>query len=142
MRTCWARVAPDNPIRCYALRVQAPLFGHNAELRIERIRDRSVSYTEWKVIEKIDEDPIVVHEKADQIWLDTSYNETRPGSWVIVDEALRIKRTAPMSSTKNLYLPKRNCAPNVSRADYGMGTKSTLIELAKFDAPGDPSGST
>ena len=62
-------------------------------------------------------------EKEDTIFLDTEYKEILPGSWVVLD------RPHSAGSIPQLIISHAKTAKNVSRAEYGITGKSTILEL-------------
>jgi len=133
-----AKVADETAIKVYALRVKAPLFGHNAQKR-QRIQRRTGEITvigEWPIVEVPDDDDdgeAKKHEEENAIYLDTSYDQILPGSWIIVDTSavpldnpVRVAPAKPsilISTAKNIQL-------TISRAEYGISGQTTRLELA------------
>ncbi len=117
-----------NPVKIYALRTTAYLFGHAAPKRL--IVDTGV-YVEWPVIEyPKDTSRIrgaagerILHEHRGVIDLDGSHPEVLESSWVVVST-----RNTPLTRDATLIARVANVA-TLSRADYGISGTITRIAL-------------
>jgi predicted phage baseplate assembly protein len=152
--TAWANstVTNPSPLKVYAFRVTAQLFGNSAPIRFQ-INQRGI-------IEKTNEPPIVEeiwvdntggadvvsfqqpktkifkHEKETIIYLDTTYEKILPDSWVIVD-----KRAVDTTGFENFDLTSADAPKNliitqaakvfppVTRSDYDISGKTTRLDL-------------
>ena len=116
------KVADPDPVRVYALRTTASLFGHNAPKKPLKCDPDTCEITEsgeWPV-----------EEKGEIVYLDAGYDKIAPGSWVVVE-------MDDTSLTDPGALVATAGSPNsaISRADYGISGKTTRIELRH---PQDP----
>lgn len=101
-----------NPVKVYAFRVRASLFGHNAtEKKIEPKGREGMTLTDW-VIEE--------NKTGDTLYLDASYDTITPDSWVILEY-----------SPHGLVVPMkvRTVDTGMSRALYGIAGKTTRLVL-------------
>lgn len=134
----WENIeTPALAAQVYALRVKASLFGHNAPLQIqfEQGTSKVTGVQDWPVVETtpagVPPAPIV-HETPNIVYLDSSYNQILPNSWLVV-QTTQTTLTIPQT----LFATAVN--PTVlSRGDYGMSGNSTQIQLG---SPADPSQS-
>jgi predicted phage baseplate assembly protein len=129
-------VTTPQPIRVYALRVTASLFGANAPRQILQTTPNVVT-GEWPVVEAAREvvelrstaASRVKHENPQVVWLDASYDKIQPNSWLIVET-----EQTNLTNSNVLVAQARNTNAALSRSDYGLSAKSTRITLAP--APG------
>lgn len=139
----WANttVTEPLPVKVYALRVTAQLFGNSVPPRFE-INDRGI-------ITRTNEPPIVEqrarlahsnlpikHEEEGVIYLDASYDKILPDSWVVVDkraakpeEFPNFERESPAAPKDLVITRATNVFPSVSRSDYDFSGKTTRIDL-------------
>jgi hypothetical protein len=123
-----AAVTAASPVKIYALRTTAHLFGHAAPKQLKV--DTGV-YVEWPVIEyPKDTSGIsgavgerVLHEHPDVIDLDGSRPEVLESSWIVVST-----RKTPLTRDATLIARVASVA-TLSRADYGISGDITRIEL-------------
>jgi len=147
---------PPNPVKVYALRTRARLYGHNAPPRIAATNGEGVvtAWGEWQVFSSelpVDSNGATLpgvtfpnHESAQSVYLDSSYQSIVAGSWLVlatpelgtidVDFLTRGPRTQSASTPNLQFARVSSIQPEVSRADYGMSSKSSLINLGQ---PGD-----
>jgi predicted phage baseplate assembly protein len=149
----WANttVTKPQPVKVYALRVTAQLFGNTAQPRFVRDGQANIIRTdEPQIVEMVDaNDPddsdIILfqvqekpfkHEKEKIIYLDTTYDKILPDSWVIIDKravdttGFKNFDFASSDAPKNLVITRAaNVSPSVSRSDYDFSGKTTRIEL-------------
>jgi hypothetical protein len=155
---------PPNPVKIYALRTRARLYGHSAPPRVAATDGEGVVtlWGEWGVFH--DEQPVQNNdnqppsdegfppastlESAGAISLDSSYQAIVAGSWVV------LKTEVPISVTKNFLTPgypppdlKSPNLPNLqfaragivqvdaARSDYGMSSKTSRIILGVTNDP-------
>lgn len=148
---------PPNPVKVYALRTRARLYGHSAPPRIAATNGEGVVtlWGEWPVFE--DEapgegdqgtSPGAALEDASAVSLDATYQGIVPGSWMV------LKTEVPASVTDNFLSPgprppdpKSKNLPNVqfaraglvqadvARSDYGMSSKTSRIILGDTKDP-------
>ncbi len=134
-----AKVTPDSELKVYALRVEAPLFGHNAP--------REPQYEPATHIPPGSEVP-VPHpnagnlkpqpwpewrpdgESADVLHLDRSYDQILQDSYIVVQELNQIPRIFNSTSVHS-----------ISRNAYGMSSETTKVTLdAEWWTPGPKEG--
>lgn len=127
-----AEVTPPNPVKVYALRVKASLFGHNApkEPRYQPTATKGVLFScrnpnagnllpqqywpEWALAED---------EKPNHLFLDAEYKSIVPGSFI-----------AAQSPTDSEYKVETFRIADVvtrSRNAYGLSTSTTVIDLGE-----------
>jgi hypothetical protein len=113
----------------YALRLTAPLFGHNTPPKITAVSNGVVTQTgEWPVVEAPAGASRIYHESAAAISLDSKYDQILPLSWMV------IKTTSTTLTNANLLVALAGKPdPTQSRADYGMGGSVTNIQLVSPD---------
>jgi hypothetical protein len=132
-----AKVAPA-PVRVYAPRVRASLFGHNAPERLLDVQDgRVIAQRPPRVLV---EDPTIggplavgvpTHanlkslERRDTVDLDGSYDEVVAGSWVVV----MTPQTDQLTDGGQILAKAAAVQTTLSRADYGLSGKITRIGL-------------
>ena len=144
-----ATTTPPSPVRVYALRLKASLFGHNAPRKPLTFNSRTGEITEtgdWPIVEDVGTEPTIriVHEEEDAVHLDAGYDQILPESWLVVktpDAKRRTQeRTREEGLTEERTLIARAGEPNaaISRSKYGLTGKTTRIRLAK---PSDTSAS-
>jgi len=141
---------PPNPVKVYALRTRARLYGHSAPPRIAGINDGVITdWGEWGIFhDEQDSGEVPVSsppadlESSNAVSLDATYQAITPGSWVV------LKTEIPGSVTKNYVSPgpvppdpNTPSLPNiqfarvglvqhdVARSDYGMSSKTSRIVL-------------
>jgi hypothetical protein len=121
------QVTANNPVRVYALRVQAAPFGNSAprQVVIPATGGGTTSSVEWKIAD------MTLEEQESVIHLDGTYDKIRPGSWVIVDTSAvdwahqtHIERVAELVITQ-----ADQVQPALGRAAYGISGKSTQLTL-------------
>lgn len=126
----WANATVTQPsvVEVYAFRVKAGLFGNNAPRPVKGIDPREMKTVEW---------PIQEEETA--VYLDSSYDQILPGSWILVDTNAvdRGGRNTNLLERipQVLFARARNPNASISRAEYGITGKTTRIELANPDDP-------
>jgi hypothetical protein len=142
---------PPNPVKVYALRARARLYGHNAPPRIVDASDGVVhAWGEWPIFvnESVpgqdNGDPLgspsVSLEDSQSITLDASYNAVNPGSWVVIRTAIPngvvdfLHHPDPSQASVDLQFARvMSIEPDVSRSDYGMSAKTSRIALGRGD---------
>jgi hypothetical protein len=132
-----AKVAPA-PVKVYALRVRASLFGHNAPERLIDVQDgRVIAQRLPTVIE--DTSPVIInepafaavaqgiisHESKDTVDLDGSYEKILVNSWVVVSAP----KTDELTTGQQIFATAAAVQTPVSRANYGLSGKVTRIRL-------------
>lgn len=142
-------VTPASAIEIYALRVKTSAFGHNAPLRSQisettsdnnQTKTTSVNFFEWN------KDDVALAEDflspdanevsfSNVIYLDGSYDKIKPNSWVVVDTSA-VNPGNPSSvkpahqDPPPLIVTAAKVQAGISRGAYGIGGKSTRVELA------------
>ena len=134
--TARASVTPANPIRVFALRQRAQLFGAGAPQKISSIDPHTGAVTtrEWN------EGEIISAEDQTHLFLDASNEKILPGSWIVLDlsgaNLNLLTRIVPhITGSGFSILRAGQVNPKVGRADYGLAGQTTEIELL------DPSNS-
>jgi hypothetical protein len=131
-----AAAGASQPIKVYALRVTASLFGANAPRQVLQTTP-TVSTGEWPIVEIIPviglEDAVAPppptgrfkHEDPGIVWLDGSYEQIQPNSWLIVET-----EDTNLTTKGLLVAQAQGPKAGISRSDYGITAKSTQITLA------------
>ncbi len=128
-----AQVTKQNPIKIYALRLKASLFGHNAPKRTRVDNGEVFVIGDWPIIEQ---PPIInitavalpggriEHEQENVIYLDARYDSILPNTWMVLE-------TPDTRLTDKSRLIVQALRPNAaqSRAEYGLTGPTTQIEL-------------
>jgi len=131
-------VTPSAPVKVYAMRTKAGLFGHNAPLRVTGVvRGQVRGYADWPVVEIGPRGNQISHENNNVVFLDGSYDKIVPGSWIV------IQTPTPYSdppkdgfvSARPLFAKTRKPQTGRSRSDYGISAATTRIELAQSANP-------
>ena len=121
----WANVpvtpAPD--LQVFALRTRAAVFGGNAPLKLI-FQDGRITGPpqEWPA-------PFSVNPASEApgvVWLDGSYPQILPGSWIVLERPTPL---APTIDPSPLVIARVTAVSQRSRADYGISAKSTRIVL-------------
>lgn len=148
---------PPNPVKVYALRTRARLYGHNAPPRVAATDGHGVviSWGEWPVFSNEDVTDasgstitgLPDHETPNFIYLDSSYQSIVTGSWLVLSTAesgtidkdfLTRGQQTPTQKTPNLQFARvGSIKSDVSRSDYGMSSKTSLIALGSTDDSSD-----
>lgn len=142
----WANAAvlPLLPLKVYALRATASLFGNNAPRRILDIEPRTgriLKTGEWPLVTFIQNnvegpgDPFP-HEREDVIDLEGSNEKILPDSWIVIDKT-QVPRITEATQTNfvrektpEILITKVDAvSPKLSRADYGMTGQITRVRL-------------
>ena len=118
-----ARVTPPSPIRAYALRRRAPLFGHNVLQRTQVLKGVVSIVGDWPIIEIVNE-ARVEHEEQQVVYLDASYEDIRPGEWLVVKTP-----ATRLTHAQTLVVQAVSVAGSLQRAKYGIAAAATRIEL-------------
>ncbi|MEQ1903071.1 MAG: hypothetical protein ABL888_02650, partial [Pirellulaceae bacterium] len=143
-----AKVTKSNNIKVYAFRVKAAPFGSQSRKRsmVDRETGEVVEIGEWPIVQwriarnQLQGDRPILHEKADVIFLDASYDKIAVGtavkpSWIMIDNGTwelsenPRQQVTPASSPDPLITNINKVQADVSRADYGLAGKTTKIEL-------------
>jgi hypothetical protein len=141
----WANttVTEPQPVKVYALRVTAPLFGNTAQPRFKRDGNGNITETnEPQIVEQRGElkhsTVPIKHEKENIIYLDASYDKILPGSWVVVDKrAVKIEK---IEDFRNFALPPNDLtitratevSASESRSKYDFSGKTTRLNLSNI----------
>lgn len=151
---------PPNPVKVYALRTRARLYGHNAPPRVAATDGAGVvtAWGEWQVFSS---EPVTdssgAHlagvtapdrEVPQSIYLDSSYQAIAANSWLVLATPeigaidVDFLTRGPQTSTKkspNLQVARvGSIQADVSRSDYGMSSKTSYINLGQTDDPANP----
>ncbi len=135
-----AQVTGSNSIRVYALRVKAGPFGNNAPKRTmyNKSSGEVEVIGEWPIVEIVDDNIRIERETSNILFLDTSYDKILPGSWIAIDTSAvpvvpaddKPKAQVRPADPPLLITQANTVQSDISRADYGMSGKTTLLELA------------
>jgi len=108
-----------NPVKVYAFRMKASLFGHNAPKKPQKLNDKSVmEFGEWPVKDT----------KTDNVlYLDASYDKIVPNSWAVLEYS---------PHERILVTPINTVDAGISRAAFGITGKSTRVTLSSTTAEG------
>jgi baseplate J-like protein len=131
-----ADVTGNNPIRVYALRVKASLFGHNAPKQM-KVDDGEISIVgDWPIIEETGGNgatQLIAHEEELVIQLDGRFDaivpdggpaSSAPRSWIVV-ETPDTRLTSPI----RIISPVVEADAGSSRSDYGISGPTTRITV-------------
>jgi predicted phage baseplate assembly protein len=118
-----AIVAQANPIRVYALRRRAPLFGHNVPQRTRVVRGEITIIGDWPIIDSVNETR-VEHEEEQVVYLDARYEDFLEGDWIVV----RTPETR-LTARQTLVLKAGSVDTSRQRSNYGITAPTTRIEL-------------
>ena len=144
-----ATVTEPLPVKVYAFRVTAPLFGNSAPSRIFVGRDGIVTNIgDFPIVEvfgpneppipgilnpvpKATERTVIKNEEENIIYLDSGYDKITPNSWVVVDmRAVEgLFENFRLQSDKLLITKTKDVSPSISRAEYGITGKTTRLNL-------------
>jgi hypothetical protein len=144
-----AQVTVQNPIKGYALRMEASLFGHNVPKRTSIQKDGSIAIAgDWPIIEEVVDHSTLAHveprrishEEENAIYLDNRYDNILRDSWIVI----KTPETARLTEKKWIITKVNNIDVSVTRSEYGMTAPSTRIELGEqkwielLENPSDP----
>jgi predicted phage baseplate assembly protein len=118
-----------SPVRVYAMRTKASVFGHNAPKRVIPHLDSEPDYLEWQFTDPSTEDETT-------IYLDASYDKVLPQSWIAIDfnavhPDVRCLPKAGVSNTRIIVTKIDTAHAGGSRAEYGMSGPTTQIGLPR-----------
>jgi hypothetical protein len=129
-----AEVAFANPIRVYALRVKASLFGHNAPKRLRVDDNGQVSVVgDWEIIEGNLESAPILHEQELAVHLEGRHEGivpdpgkavAGPRSWVVIETP-----DTRLTDTKRIISTVVSVDAGVSRSDYGISGPTTRVTI-------------
>lgn len=106
--------APASEVKAWALRVAAPLFGHNSPLEAQFDDGVFTGFTEWN----LDSD-----EASRKAFLDRDHPDVLQGTPALV--------TRPESADfPSAVMTRIEAVAQVSRNSYGLGGKSTFVQFA------------
>jgi len=147
---------PPNPVKVYALRTRARLYGHNAPPRILDTDGNGVVtlWGEWSIFSDETNDgsiqPLSIDlETSNAISLDSSYQAIAAGSWLVIKTEIPTKVAGGTNNYIKPGLPRPDLTSDnltnvqvararivqfdVARSDYGMSAKSSRILLGDTD---------
>ena len=139
-----AGLGDGGAVEVHALRTTAPLFGHNAPKRPLRFNTETGEITEvgeWPVVEAplrtvttgtstTDTSTRIKHEQPDVVYLDAEYDKVLFASWIAV-----ATQATSLTDLRTVCAKVRD-ARTLARAEYGLASKSTRIELGDPENPG------
>jgi len=130
-----AKVTTESKLKVYALRVEAPLFGHNApkRTRIKKEDGEIEIIGDWPIIEEVRDFSIVAHdgtirighEEEDVIYLDNRYNNILRDSWIVVETP----DTTRLTNKNRIIVKVNNIEVSLTRSKYSVTAPTTRIEL-------------
>lgn len=122
-----AKASLDNNIKVYALRVEAPLFGHNAPKRTRIRKEGEIEIMgDWPVIEGgATSDYNIPHEEENRLYLDARYDGVLRDSWVVVETP----DTDRLTDKKTIIARVNEVDSALFRSKYGVTAPTTQIEL-------------
>jgi len=118
-----ALVTTASPIRVYALRRRAALFGHNVPQRMRVVKGETTIIGDWPIIDVVNE-VRVEHEKESVVYLDASYDDILEGDWIVVKTP-----ATRLTDGRTEVLKAGGVDATRQRADYGITAPTTRIEL-------------
>lgn len=124
-----ARVTPEVGLKVYAMRLEAPLFGHNAPQRTRIEEDGSISIIgDWPVIEvkpRVNGDSQrIEHEEENALHLDARYDGLTSDDWIVIET-----QDTPLTDSNVLITKPEKVVAGITRSEYGMTAPTTRIEL-------------
>ncbi|HJZ65002.1 MAG TPA: putative baseplate assembly protein [Candidatus Acidoferrum sp.] len=137
------------PVRIYALRTHAHLFGNNAAPRVAAaLRGVVTQWGEWPIFAKEEGTSITAGtltfgndlEQPGKLFLDSSYEQIVPDSWIAMTTT---ESNAPSDHNWFLkykpgefyFVKAKSVNASLSRTAYGMSGKTTEIDLAVPENP-------
>ena len=117
-----ATVTPTNPIRAYALRRRASLFGHNVPQRTRVYRGELTIIGDWPIIERAS----VAHEEESVVYLDASYDDFLQDDWIVIKTP-----STRLTDSQTMVLKAGRVDTSLQHANYGITAPTTRIELPK-----------
>lgn len=118
-----AKVTQTSPIKVYALRRRAHLFGHNVPQRTRVVRGEITIIGDWPIIENIDES-LVAHEEERAVYLDASYDDFLQDDWIVIKTP-----DTRLTDSRTMVLKAGSVDTSLQRANYGITAPTTRIEL-------------
>ena len=119
-----AQVTEQNPIKIYALRLKASLFGHNAPKRTRVDSGEVFVIGDWPIIEQPLRALPIEHEEENVIYLDARYDSILPNTWIVLETP-----ETRLTDKNRLILQALRPDAGQSRAEYGLTGPTTQIEL-------------
>ncbi|MDC8757002.1 putative baseplate assembly protein [Janthinobacterium fluminis] len=127
-----APAGKPEPVEVFAMRIQAPLFGHNAQKRTRVSQSGEVTVIgDWPVVEEVlggttvPTSTLIYHEERSAVYLDAAYEKILPNSWLIVSTPYVSMLTT--QQTQFFWAGKPDTTR--TRAEYGMTGKTTRVPL-------------
>jgi len=123
----WRNVPLSKPAvaEVFVLRLQAPLFGHNAHKRtIVNDNHQVREVDDWPVVEGSSTAGLINHEDPHVVHLDAAYPKVLSNSWVVVTTPQTVLTTA-----QTQFFLAGETSTSITRAQYGMTGKTTRIPL-------------
>jgi hypothetical protein len=122
----WGSVqTPPGQVQVFALRVKAAPFGNNAPLKTVITNSTLQDPVEWDLTTK-DKNGTTLH-------LDAVYDKILPNTWIVVH------RTDAGAANRSFQFVEVTGVDQISRADYGMAAKTTVLSLENSWLDGLPS---
>lgn len=129
-----AKVTPESKLKVYALRLEAPLFGHNVQKRT-RIKDNGEIEIigDWPIIEEVPDLSVsahvrtirIGHEEEDVIYLDNRYDNILRDNWIVVETS----DTTRLTDKKTIIVKVKDIDISLFRSKYGITAPTTQIKL-------------
>ncbi|HZP03450.1 MAG TPA: putative baseplate assembly protein [Terracidiphilus sp.] len=130
----WGSVeTTPTPLAVYAMRVKASPFGSNAALQVSYQGDPPSTpiYSDWPMAIQVGQAaPNTIYtETSNILYLDAAYNKVVPQSWVVVDTSAVDTTQTKVVTNSGLLFAKAGDVKSITRAAYGMSSKTTRLAL-------------
>lgn len=132
-------VTPPSPVKVYALRVTASLFGYSAAKKFEFNADgRITKIGEYPIVEVTrvpsggdgHTQEVTKHEEELFVHLDSVYEKIRSGGWIVIDKRAVKAKLENFKLTSEFQISRvKDVTSPVSRGEYGLTPKTTRIQL-------------
>lgn len=124
----WRNVALYKPAlaEVLVLRLQAPLFGHNAQKRTQVLQNGTVQVLgNWPVVTgAATTGSTFMHEESGAVHLDAAYPKIVANSWIVVSTP-----QSRLTQAKTQFFLAGESSTTITRAEYGMTGKTTRVPL-------------
>jgi hypothetical protein len=135
LRNARMSASASSPMRVYALRVRAPLFGHNAPRKVVALEpNKPPVFEEWS-----GSDMREPEKQTSTVHLDAKYEAIAPGSWVVVDTSAvdpDLTVTDPRPTRRPLLIARAGAVHALqSRSAYGLTGPTTSVPLTSVVDP-------
>ncbi len=122
-----ANVTDPTKIKVFALRLEAPLFGHNVPRRTKINIDTGVieDAGDWPVIQHMGDNVNFSHENETSVFLDNRYDGIQLNSWIVIETQL----TERLTDKKSFIVKASKVDASQHKSRYGISGPTTYIEL-------------